>query len=446
MTAIPVQRTRSTEAVTVTDQGVEISHLRITHPETVAIARRELAEHGPAALVDTVTGAVIVGMVATGLQRGTGDTAEVMQRVLAGFDEAVQNRAAATVAQLDGLLGRVDATERATREAVTATLAQLPAQIEQGVTTALAGGAGDVREAVRQATATAQAEALTALQRVVAMHSEQVRAVVSTDNPGSPLAAVKHDLSAQLENARRDLAEGLTAIRALVQAHQASQAAQTKTSAAIGRDWEDRVALAVAGWVQATGDVVEHVGSRPAPGSSTRKTGDVLVMITSGGASKPVLIVEAKHRQRRASMRAFRDELAEARRIRGAHAALAVVPTADDVPGPPGSMWARVDTTSWVVAAEDPQVMNLVLGVVRELTILAAAQTSADPTVDVGRARTAVGHLLDLLGRFQDVSKSVSAGEKALANIRATAEGLRAALAAQVQDAHRALTDGAQGQ
>src|SRR4051794_5213688 len=162
MTAIPVQRSRSTEAVTVTDQGVEISHLRITHPETVAIARRELAEHGPAALVDTVTGAVVVGMVATGLQRGTGDTAAVMQRVLAGFDEAVQNRAAATVSQLDGLLGRVDATEQATREAVTATLAQLPAQIERGVTTALAGGAGDVREAVRQATATAQAEALTA--------------------------------------------------------------------------------------------------------------------------------------------------------------------------------------------------------------------------------------------------------------------------------------------
>jgi hypothetical protein len=168
------------------------------------------------------------------------------------------------------------------------------------------------------------------------------------------------------------------------------------------------------------------------------------VRITSG--NQPVLIVEAKHRQRRASMRAFRDELAEARRIRGAHAALAVVPTAGDVPGPPGSMWARVDTASWVVAAEEPQMMNLVLGVVRELTILAAAQTSADPAIDVGRARTAVGHLLDLLARFEDVSKHVSTAEKALANVRGTADGLRAALAAQVQDAHRALTDGAQPQ
>jgi hypothetical protein len=104
----------------------------------------------------------------------------------------------------------------------------------------------------------------------------------------------------------------------------------------------------------------------------------------------------------------------------------------------------RQIAASWIVAAEDPQVMSLVLGVVRELTVLAAAQTSADPAIDVSRARTAVGHLLDLLTRFEDVSKHVSTAEKALANIRSTADGLRATLAAQVQDAHRALTDGAQ--
>ncbi|WP_448610119.1 hypothetical protein [Geodermatophilus sp. URMC 60] len=441
MTAIPVQRGRRIDPVTVTDDAVEISHLRVTHPETVAIARRELAEHGSAALADTIAGAVVVGMVATGLRRGTGDTTAAMQRVLAGFDEAVQNRAAATVAQLDGLLSRVDTTEQAAREAVAATLAQLPAQVERGLSTALAGGADDVREAVRQATVTAQAEAVTALERVVALHSDQVRAVISTENPSSPIAALKNDLSAQVQDARRELTEGIATLRALVQAQQASQAATTRTSAAIGKDWEDSTALAVAGWAQATGDLVEHVGTRPAPGTS-RRIGDVLVKIMS--ASQPVLIIECKHRQRRASMRAFREELAEARRVRGAHAALAVVPTADDVPGPADSAWARVDTSSWVVAASDPGVMALVLGVVRELTILAAAQTSADPAIDVGRARTAVGHLLDLLARFEDVSKHVSTAEKALTNVRATADGLKAALAAQIQDAHRALTDGAQ--
>jgi microcompartment protein CcmL/EutN len=442
MTAIPVQRGRRTDPVTVTDGAVEISHLRITHPEAVAIAGRELAENGPTALAETVAGAVIVGMVATGLQRSTGDTTAAMQRVLAGFDEAMQNRAAATVVQLDGLLGRIDATEQATREAAAAALAQLPIQIERGLTTALAGGAGNVREAVRQATATAQAEAVAALERVVARHSEPVRAVVSTENPSSPLAVLRHDLTTTMENARRELLEGLTAVRALVQAQQAAEAVQSKSSAAIGKDWEDNVALAVAGWVQATGDCVEHIGSTPAPGSS-RRTGDVLVRIMSG-SNNPVLVVEAKRRQRRPSMRAFRDELAEARRVRGAHAALAVVPTADDVPGPAGSSWARVDTASWVVAAEDAQVMMLVLGVVRELTILAAAQTGADPSVDIGRARTAVGHLRDLMARFDMVSKHLSTAEKALVNVRSTADGLRQDLAAQVQDTQRALTRGTQ--
>jgi hypothetical protein len=97
------------------------------------------------------------------------------------------------------------------------------------------------------------------------------------------------------------------------------------------------------------------------------------------------------------------------------------------VPGAPGSSWARADTASWIVAAEDPQVLTLVLGVARELTILAAASTGADPTVDVSRARTALGHLLDLLTRVEDVNKHVSTADKALINIRGTAEGLRAA-------------------
>jgi hypothetical protein len=142
-------------------------------------------------------------------------------------------------------------------------------------------------------------------------------------------------------------------------------------------------------------------------------------------------------------MRAFRDELNDALWVRGAHSALAVVETADDVPGP-GS-WARVDRTCWVVAADRPELLTLVLGIVRELTILAAAQTGADTSVDLGRARTAVNHLLDLLSRFDDVSKHVSTAEKALTNIRATADGLRQALTVQIQDAHHALRAGPQG-
>ena len=291
---------------------------------------------------------------------------------------------------------------------------------------------------MRQAAATAQAEALSQLEQLVRSHTAEVRNVVSTENPSSPIAALRRDLTATVESARRELVEGLAAVRALVQASQAHHAAVQKNSTAVGKDWEDTVAEAVASWAAATGDCVEHVGTQPAPGSSTRKTGDVLVRVMTG--TQPVLIVEAKRRQRALTMRQYREELAEARRVRRAHAALAVVPTPDQVPGP--GRFARVDSHSFVVAADDGDLLTLVLAVVRELTLVAAAQGEADSAVDLARAQTAVSHALDLLVRWDDITKHVSVADKALANISTTANGLRTALSEQLQNAARALRPG----
>lgn len=434
MTAIPVQRSRS-GGVTVNGDVLEIQHLRVTHPETVALARHVLGEHGPAALADDVATAVVIGMIAGRLQRSTGDTTAVMERALAGFDEAVQARATATVAQLDGLLARVDATEAATRQAATDVLAALPTRIEQGLAAVLAGGAGNVREAVRQSVATAQAEALAQLERVVRSHTAEVRSVVSTENPSSPIAALRRDLTATVENTRRELVEGLAAVRALVQADQARAAARSKSSAA-GKDFEDAVADIVDDWAKATGDCVEHVGAHPGAGT-TRKTGDVVVRVLSSGSYQPTIAIEAKRRAKALTARQHRQELAEAMRVRGARAALAVVPTPDQVPGP--GRFHRVDPNAWVVSADDPELLRMVLAVVRELTLLATAQSDGDPAVDLGRAQTAIGHGVQLLSRFDEVTKHTGAAERALTGIRSTADSLRAALAAQLQEAARAL-------
>jgi hypothetical protein len=79
---IPAPRT-SSDRVTVTGDTLEI-HLRITHPETVELARRELDEHGPAGLVNTVATAVTAGMIAAGVQRGAGNVTAAMSRTLSG--------------------------------------------------------------------------------------------------------------------------------------------------------------------------------------------------------------------------------------------------------------------------------------------------------------------------------------------------------------------------
>ncbi|WP_194290568.1 hypothetical protein [Modestobacter roseus] len=266
-------------------------------------------------------------------------------------------------------------------------------------------------------------------------HTAEVRSVVSTENPSSPIAALRRDLTATVENTRRELVEGLAAVRALVQADQAQAAARSKSSAA-GKDFEDAVADIVDEWAKATGDCVEHVGAHPGAGT-TRKTGDVVVRVLSSGSNQPTIAIEAKRRAKALTARQHREELAEAMRVRRARAALAVVPTPDQVPGP--GRFHRVDPNAWVVSADDPELLRLVLAVVRELTLLATAESYGDPALDLGRAQTAIGHGVQLLSRFDEVTKHTGAAERALTGIRSTADSLRAALAAQLQEAARAL-------
>src|SRR3954454_18849945 len=185
MTVIPAQRGRS-EAVLVTADALEIRHLRLTHREAVAIAQRELDAHGQAALEQTVAGALTIGLMAGELQRGSTADAAV-HRALTGFEEAIEARATATVAQLDELTGRLAEMETVTRQAAAQALADLPARLSA----VLGGEAANVQEAVRQAATTVQAEALGQLARVVSSHTEQVRSTLSTDNPMSPLSAAK---------------------------------------------------------------------------------------------------------------------------------------------------------------------------------------------------------------------------------------------------------------
>lgn len=429
MIAIPAPRDR-TQSVVLTGDTLEIRHLRIAHPEAVGIARAVLDEHGAGALPEAITSAIVVGLVASRLQYGAGNPAAAMQRALASFDQTIQSRAATTVAQLDELTARLGASEQATRQAAEQALADLPTRLN----TVLAGEATTVRESVRQAAATVQAEALAQLERVVRTHTEAVRGVISTENPASPIASMKRDLLGSLDAARREASEGLAALRALIQATQAGQAATRRNPNVAGADWETFVADHLAAFAAATGDVVEHVGSTPAPDSSSRKVGDVILRVINGG---PTIAIEAKNRARALSVREYRALLSDARQVRRATVGVAVVPSAEHVPGP--SRFCRVSGSDFVVAADDPTAFTLVLSVLRELALVAAAGQEAGASLDVGRAQTAVGHALDSLQRWDELTRHVSSGEKALANIRATAENLRGVLTGHLQEASRSL-------
>ncbi|MCF6744898.1 hypothetical protein E9529_11515 [Blastococcus sp. KM273128] len=433
MTAVPAQRGRSRN-VTVTGDALEIRHLRVTHREVVAIAQRELATHGPASLEETVTRAVAVGLMAGELQRGA-EVDAVIQRALSGFEDALATRATATVAQLDELTARLADTEQATRQAAAAALADLPARLSA----ALGGEAGNVQEAVRQAAGVVQTEALSQLARIVSSHTEQVRSTLSTDNPLSPLSAAKREINASVDGARRELAEGIAALRGMIQAQQAGQAASRRNPNAAGAAWETVIADHLASFAAATGDVVSHVGSTPAPGSSSRKAGDLVLSVLGSGA-QPTIAVECKNRTRPLSVREAQQALSDARRVRRATVGLLVVPDETHVPGP--SRFCRVGAVDFVVAADDPTAFTLVLSVLRELSLVIAAGQQPGASVDVGQAQTAVGHALELLPRWDELTRHISSGEKSLASIRTSAETLRRVLTGHLQEAARALRPG----
>jgi hypothetical protein len=62
---------------------------------------------------------------------------------------------------------------------------------------------------------------------------------------------------------------------------------------------------------------------------------------------------------------------------------------------------------AWVVSADDPERLRLVLTVVRDLALL--AQNDGDPPSTWGQPQTAIAHGVQLVPRFDEVMKHTGA-------------------------------------
>jgi len=427
MTAVPLHQP-DPGRVTLTHDALIVHELRVTHPETIALARAHLDEHGPESLLSAVSTAIVIGMVAGRLAREHGDAAGRMEAVLTGWRADLERQGGDVLAHLDGVLVRLDEAERATSQAAQEALAHFPEQVER----ALRGEASTVRAAVRDAATATQQEALGQLDRVVRGHSAELRTLLSTENPTGPLHQLRRDLTAQMEAARREMGEGMATLRAALEAQRVTR---QKVSNTVGSTFERWVCDRVADFANSTGDVAEPVGNTPAPGGTAR-TGDVLISVQSG--ARPKIVIEAKNRARAMSVAQARAELGNALRVRRAQAAVLIVESPEQLPGGSGR-WVRLDTHSWAVAAEDADLLWLVLSTVRQLVLAEGAAASNAAGVDAGAAQTAVRHAIDLLRRFDEIGKHTHAATRSLGHLRDTADHLRADLMAQLGEAARAL-------
>jgi len=393
-------------AVTITAGVVRIDHLLVEHPEAAALAAAALERGGAQALEDLVRRALPIGMLALTMGNAAVDTGG-LQRTLDAFAEEVDRRSSTALNGLEHALQRLQQGEAVVATTAKGVLDRLPAQVQA----VLGGEAANVRAAVTDATRAVQAAGLAELQNALTQHTSTVRNALSLDHAG-PVQQLRQDLLGQLDNTRRELTEQLTAVRGLLQAAEAHKAGASTSTRAVGQAWERTAMDGLAReTVERAGDLYESTGSTPAPGG-TGRAGDAVATLNraiTGHGKQVRILLEAKTRTKPLSARAWREELASSRDLRECAGALAVVPTAAEVPG--GGPLARVDTLSYVVAGDDPANVTLVYLVLRELVALVGVRQEDGDGVDVDKVEAQIRLALSALDELNEVGRLATAAK-----------------------------------
>lgn len=394
--------------VTTGDGTIRIDSLVVRNGEASAIVAAEYAARGPQAAADLVTRAIPVGLLAVSVTTAGVDTGAV-RRTLDDFALDLDAKSKAAMTELHSALERIRSGEQLVAETAQHALADLPARLDK----VLAGEAATVRDAVTRAAQHVQAAGLDDIQRALTQHSDQIRSVLSLDTDG-PIQALRRDMLDGLAGTRRELAAQLSAVRELLAAATAAKTAGAKSSQAVGKEFEAEACALMENIAVAAGDIWEDTGATPAAGT-TRRSGDgvaTLSKMVTGGAEVRI-VIEAKKRSRPLSPDAWRRELADARENRKAVAALAIVPTVDDVPGS-GAIFRSGDR-EFVVAIDQP--VDIVYRVLRELAVVHSVGVG-DAEIDLGKIESNLQDATSALLDWDQMGKLIRTATASLNSAR----------------------------
>lgn len=246
---------------------------------------------------------------------------------------------------------------------------------------------------------------------------------------GSPLHQFRTEVTAGFEK----LNDRLTAIEAAY----AARTGQRARSSAKGADFEDLLEEMLAEAVRGSGDVVERTAVATGDVIRSRK-GDFLLTIDPqwcSGADVRV-VIEAKNRGR--SWREMRDELADARRNRGAAVALAVF-TPEHAPTGVAPFDVRYGHVFCVIDPDAPDMATLSAAVrlarLHALASLAAATTE----IDAGRLAQALAALKTELEGVRRLKVQLSSIRSTASDVAAGLDRLREQILLRVADAEAQL-------
>jgi hypothetical protein len=246
---------------------------------------------------------------------------------------------------------------------------------------------------------------------------------------GAPLYQFRTEMNAAFEK----LNERLSAIEAASSA----RASERARSSAKGLDFEDLLEELFAEAVRGTGDTIERTGV--ATGDVIRsKKGDFLLTVDPqlcAGAELRV-VIEAKNRGR--SWRELRDELADAKRNRGAAVALAIF-TPEHAPTGVAPFDVRYGHVFAVIDPEAPDLATLVAAI-RLARLHAIADQAAQTTeVDAARVAQALNQVRTELDGVRQLKVSLSSIGKTAENVAAGLDRLREQVLTRITEAEAQL-------
>lgn len=419
-------------AVTLHNDTVHIDGLRISSPAAVAGAKRE-ADRQPDGL-DRWAGQIFeIGAGAADLASGALDLT-ALQTSLERFADSVNGTATAAATELRA---GVEQLLNGDGTGVTAVTQRALTGLSTEVAALVAGSDAPLPAAVTKAVADVTGSALGEIHRALAAQVDLVRSTLASDNPASPLFALRADVLRTVEDTRAAVTRDLADVKALMAAAQTRRETMALT-AVKGHSHEADVVALCESIALGGGDVCEATGTRTGavPGA---KTGDAVVTFAASQTRGRVVRLAVEAKDKALTPAQWRDELAAARKNRGCHAAIGVARGTSRMPGE--RLICVLDPLNIVVAwnpeLDGSDVVAAAYQVIKAQAIAACLDQESE--IDAAAVRGHLRDALQSLDGFDRLRRQTQAAARAANDATQIAEQLKSALSAQVLDALRLL-------
>ena len=280
-----------------------------------------------------------------------------------------------------------------------------------------------LRTAVARSVEELTGNALSEIQRALAGQSRTIIDTLNSDNPASPLNGLRLELL-RAQRAQGDAVQTqLNELRTVIDVTAAIKQTMERT-AVKGADYEDDLEVVLDRLTRGTGDRLERTGAKPGLLGRSKKGDFVAGLPTELARTHTVNVVfEAKDKTQ--TLPEWQAELDEARRNRGAVAALGVVKGTEHMPG--GDRLRLLDALTYVVAFDPATDTDDLLLAAYQLLRMHAVTTvlGADADIDVAALRVQLGKAVSTLGQIDAITGAAEKAKANLGTITATATRLR---------------------